>query len=297
MTSLKSLGEDALVRMLTAHAPQSEDLIEGPGDDCAIVRRDNSWDTLLKTDAVVEGIHFLPNTPPALIGRKALARAVSDIAAMGGIPEHALVTVLVHSSRSAEFLSGVYEGLTALAREYHISLAGGETGSLPFDGLVLNIALVGRVEHGLALRRSTASPGDFIAVTGALGNSFHSERHLTFTPRVAWARKLIERNLRPSAAMDLSDGLGTDLPRLARASGCGFEIDPAALPLHEGCETRNALCDGEDYELLLTFSPQSLPDCTIGICVPELDFPLTVIGKMTAEITEELPEGWVHFSH
>ncbi len=295
--SLESLGEDAIVRLLTANAPQSEDLIEGPGDDCAIVRRDHAWDTLLKTDAVVEGIHFLPDTPPPLIGRKALARALSDIAAMGGIPEHALVTVLVHASRSAELLSGIYEGLTALAREFKISLAGGETGSLPYDGLILNVSLVGRVEHGLALRRCSASPGDLIAVTGALGNSFHSKRHLTFTPRIAWARALTACGLRPSAAMDLSDGLGTDLPRLALASGCGFEINPAAIPLHEGCNAHNALCDGEDYELLLTFPPQILHDCPVGSRVSGTDFPLTVIGKMTAESTENLPTGWVHFSH
>lgn len=296
MTSLESLGEDALVHLLTSYAPQSEDLIEGPGDDCAIVRRDASWDTLLKTDAVVEGIHFLPDTHPPLIGRKALARSISDIAAMGGIPEHALVTILVHPSRSAEFLCDIYEGLTSLAREYRISLAGGETGALPYDGIVLNVALVGRVEHGCALRRCTASPGDLIAVTGALGNSFHSERHLTFTPRVEWARELITRGLRPSAAMDLSDGLGTDLPRLARASGCGFEIDPNALPLHEGCNVHNALCDGEDYELLLTFPASTLSHCPIGSCVSGLDFPLTVIGKMNDKGIENLPMGWVHFS-
>ncbi len=295
MSSLSSLGEDALIRLLTASAPSSENLIEGPGDDCAIVRRNEGWDTLLKTDAVVEGIHFTPDTKPHLIGRKALARAVSDIAAMGGIPEHALVTVLVHASRPVEVITDIYNGIKTLARKFGISLAGGETSSLPSDGLALSITLTGRVEHGRAWRRSTATPGDLLAVTGRLGGAFPSGRHLVFTPRVNWARSLQEHGPHPSAAMDLSDGLGTDLPRFAQASSCGFEIEPAHLPRHHGCDIHSAICDGEDYELLLSFPPSALPDYRPGKHVPGLDFPLTVIGRMTAGTPGSLPSGWRHF--
>ena len=118
-TPLSQLGESAvLLRMLRqVTAPAREDLLLGPGDDCAIARRDAQWDTLLKTDALVEGVHFTPDTPPRLIGRKALARAVSDIAAMGGLPELALVTIFIHPSRSIELAEGIYAGLSALAAE------------------------------------------------------------------------------------------------------------------------------------------------------------------------------------
>lgn len=298
------MGEDALVSMLTSSLPVNGSLLEGPGDDCAVVQRDRRWDTLLKTDAVVEGIHFTPETPPELIGRKALARAVSDVAAMGGLPEHALVTVLVHPDRPAEQLAGIYRGLCALAGEFGISVAGGETAALAADGLALSITLTGRVERGRAWRRSTASPGDLIAVTGRLGASFPSGRHLTFRPRLLLARLLQERGPRPTAAMDLSDGLGTDLPRLARASGCGFELDESLLPLHDGATPRQALSDGEDYELLLCFRPDDLPLLDALLSSNEAaptdagaDFaPLTIVGSLTPEPARKLPSGWQHFA-
>lgn len=299
------MGEDALVLLLTSRLPVNAALLEGPGDDCAIVQRDDQWDTLLKTDAVVEGIHFTPETPSELIGRKALARAVSDVAAMGGLPEHALVTVLAHPDRPAEQLAGVYRGLCALAEEFGIAIAGGETTALPTDGLALSITLTGRVERGRAWRRSTASPGDIIAVTGRLGASFPSGRHLTFRPRLPLARLLQERGPHPTAAMDISDGLGTDLPRLARASGCGFRLDEHLLPLHEGATTRQALTDGEDYELLLCFRPGDLPLLEAFLSSNKFsgkdagaDFaPLTIVGLLTLETAPELPSGWQHFAH
>lgn len=298
------MGEDALVSLLTSRLPSQAALLVGPGDDCAVVRRDGQWDTLLKTDAVVEGIHFTPETPSELVGRKALARAVSDVAAMGGLPEHALVTVLAHPDRPAEQLAGIYRGLCALAEEFGIAVAGGETSALPADGLALSITLTGRVERGRAWLRSTASPGDLIAVTGKLGASFPSGRHLTFRPRLSLARHLQERGPRPTAAMDLSDGLGTDLPRLARASGCGFRLDDDLLPLHEGASIREALTDGEDYELLLCFHPGDLPQLEPLLSANEFSekaeeqefAPLTVVGSMTAEATPELPSGWQHFA-
>ncbi len=304
MSSIRQTGEDALVSLLVSKAPGNASLLEGPGNDCAVVRRDERWDTLLKTDAVVEGIHFAADTPPELIGRKALARAVSDVAAMGGEPEHALVTVMAHPDRSVEQLKGVYRGIGALAEEFGISVAGGETTALPCDGLALSIALMGRVERGLAWRRDTAAPGDLIAVSGRLGGSFDSGRHLLFRPRVRLARLLQRLGPRPTAAMDLSDGLGSDLPRLARASGCGFHIDESALPLHEGATPRQGISDGEDYELLLTFraSDRERLDAFLARAEfdgenAEADFPsLTVIGCMTAETTPELPSGWLHFA-
>lgn len=290
--SLSDLGENAILRRILKNIPANDTLLVGPGDDCAVVARDDAWDTLLKTDVVVEGLHFLPETRPERIGRKALARAVSDIAAMGGIPEHALITVLCHPSRPVALLEGIYRGLNNLASEFGISLAGGETSGLPYDGLVINVALTGRVERGLAVLRSGGSPGDQLFVSGVLGGSFPSEWHLDFEPRVELARGLLKSGIRPSAMMDLSDGLGTDLPRLAAASKCGFEIDEQALPCRPGFSPADAVSHGEDYELLLAFPPEGVRRLASSAFAKRLHN----IGRLTANQTSGLAAGWQHFS-
>lgn len=294
--SLSELGEDALLARLLRGLPTNDTLLVGPGDDCAVTSRNEQWDTLLKTDVVVEGVHFLRGTDPERIGRKALARAVSDIAAMGGLPEHALVTVLVHRDRPAALLDGIYRGLEALALRFGISVAGGETSSLPYDGLVINIALTGRCERGKVLLRSSAHPGDKLFVTGLLGGSFPSEWHLDFEPRVDAARFLLDAGIRPTAMMDLSDGLGTDAPRLAKASHCGLAIDRNALPCRPGFSPEQALSDGEDYELLFALSPAD----AARLSTLEPPVRMTCIGTLCAsdsapEKGSLLPSGWQHF--
>ncbi len=291
-TPLSSLGENAVLRhLLQQGLPTHAGLLVGPGDDCAVVARDAVWDGLLKTDVVIEGIHFTRGTEPRLIGHKALARALSDIAAMGGEPEHALVTLLIHPSRSLELLEGIYEGMSALARLCGVSLAGGETAALPEDGLAINIALTGRVRRGQAILRSGGRPGDILAVSGRLGGSFASGRHLSFEPCLELAQRLVESSCAPRAMMDLSDGLACDLPRLAHASGCGYSLDAAAIPCHVGCSTQQALDDGEDYELLMAFAPE------VWEKVSRLDLPrpLTAIGKLLACGGNKLSGGWQHF--
>lgn len=290
-TTLSELGENAILERILQDMPGNSGLITGPGDDCAVVSRDEKWDSLLKTDVVVENLHFTPDTKPERIGRKALARAVSDIAAMGGIPEHALITILCHPSRPVELLEGIYRGLNSLAREFDISLAGGETSGLPFDGLVINVALTGKVEHGQAILRSGGAPGDLLFVSGVLGGSFPSEWHLDFEPRVELARGLIKAGIRPSAMMDLSDGLGTDLPRLAAASGCGFEIDESSLPCRPGFSISDAVSHGEDYELLLALSPAAAQKLTRSTFATNL----RNIGKLTSHPGGQLRSGWQHF--
>ncbi len=288
---LSTLGENALLARLLPGLPRNAGLLTGPGDDCAVVARNAAWDGLLKVDALVEGIHFTPGTEPARIGHKALARALSDIAAMGGLPEHALVTLFVHPSRPVSLIEGIYEGMAALARRYGVSLAGGETTSLPHDGLALNIALTGRVERGRAILRSGGRPGDILCVSGCLGGSFESGRHLDFEPRLALARALVDAGAAPRAMMDLSDGLACDLPRLARASGCGYALDRACLPLHPGCSIGQALGDGEDYELLMAFAPETAR----RLAALSLPAALTPIGKLCAGGSAPLAGGWQHF--
>lgn len=291
-TPLSELGENETLRRLLPLLPVNELLLTGPGDDCAVVARDTQWDSLLKTDVVVEGLHFTPDTEPERIGRKALARAVSDIAAMGGIPEHALITILCHASRSVELLEGIYRGMGAMARRFSISLAGGETSGLPYDGLVINVALTGRVEHGSAVLRSGGKEGDMLFVSGVLGGSFPTGWHLDFEPRVELARGLLKAGIRPSAMMDLSDGLGTDLPRLAEASGCGFELDEDKLPCRPGFSVRDAVSHGEDYELLLALPP----DMVERLANSPFASQLYCIGRLTRFSTSKMAAGWQHFS-
>ncbi len=290
-TPLARLGEHAVLQRLLPGLPTHAGLLVGPGDDCAVTARDEQWDALLKTDVVVEGIHFTPDTSPQLIGHKALARALSDIAAMGGEPEHALITLLVHPSRSMELLEGIYAGMSALARRYNVSLAGGETASLPTDGLAVNVALSGRVRRGEAILRSGGKPGDVLAVSGRLGGSFMSGRHLNFLPALELSGALVAAELAPRAMMDLSDGLACDLPRLARASGCGYTLNQHAIPCHEGCTVEQALQDGEDYELLMAFAPEVWEQAS-RLHLPR---PLTGIGCLHADEGSVLQGGWQHF--
>ena len=291
-TPLSRLGENAVLARLLPLMPARADLLTGPGDDCAVVRRDAEWDTLLKTDVVVEDVHFTRDTAPERIGRKALARAVSDVAAMGGLPEHALVTLLIHPSRPVGLAEGIYRGIHALATEFGISVAGGETSSLPYDGLVINVALTGKTERGTAVLRSGGRAGDLLYVSGVLGGSFESGHHLDFVPRVRTARALKAAGIIPTAMMDLSDGLATDLPRLAAASRCGFDIDTALLPCRKGCSTEQALTDGEDYELLMALPPTAAQRLADFVS----DCPLTCIGKLTETGRSDLGCGWQHFA-
>lgn len=253
--TVADLGEDALLARLLRRLPEGKNVVAGPGDDCAIIGspRAARWQ-LLKTDCVIEGVHFLAETDPRRVGWKALCRAISDIASMGGEPRHALVTVAVPRTQPVRWLEGLYAGLGRAARRHGVGIVGGETARSP-GPVFIDIALTGEVERRQCIRRSGGKPGDVLYVTGRLGGSI-AGKHLDFQPRLAEARWL-SRECRPTAMMDLSDGLASDLPRLAAASGCAFELDPAAVPRTRGCTVENALSDGEDYELLFAV-PQRL---------------------------------------
>jgi thiamine-monophosphate kinase len=226
---LRDLGEDALIARILRGFPGSHTLPVGPGDDCAVVDpgKNRVPLRLLKTDAIVEGIHFLPATPPEKVGWKAVARVLSDFAAMGGKPDYLLVTVAVNADRPVIWMDGLYRGIRKCLAKHGGILAGGETSRLP-TGALISVAGEGSVDRKHLVLRSGGKPGDLVFVTGKLGGSI-TGKHLSFTPRLAEAAWLV-RHLRPSAMMDLSDGLAMDLPRLAHASHCSFELDPAARP-------------------------------------------------------------------
>ena len=298
MSSVGEIGEDALIEklMLTIGSSDCDEVISGPGDDCAVVKsgREGFFE-LLKTDCVIEGVHFLPGTDAELVGRKALCRAISDLAAMGGVPRFALITIALGSARDVSEVEGWYSGMGKVAKEFGVEIVGGETSSLPGDdGAVISVAMTGEVEVENCIYRKGASVGDVIAVTGRLGGSFASERHLTFVPRLQESRWMVSesKKCRPTSMIDLSDGLAKDLPRLLKITNLGYAIDETCIPINDGSDLASAIGEGEDYELLMTFS-----DLDVGEWSREFpDTPVTVIGEVREKTERSLAAGgWEHF--
>jgi thiamine-monophosphate kinase len=298
MTSLRDIGEDALIQRLVGLVPRSEDPAAGPGDDCAVIDHDPQAATLLllKTDALVERIHFLPEAAARAVGWKAAARVVSDFAAMGGQPGHFLITVALPTETPVAWVEDLYRGIGDCLAIHGGLLAGGETSSVPpGSAAVISIAATGSVRREHLVLRSTASVGDALFVTGRLGGSIQG-KHLDFMPRLRESRWLVA-TCKPTAMMDLSDGLAKDLPRLAAASACGFQLDYSALPLTSGCTPAQALGDGEDYEILFTVEPGRAAGLSAAWTAEFPELPLTRIGSLV-EISagESLTGGWEHFS-
>jgi len=292
--SLAALGEKGLLRVLTGRwKTKSAHVLTGVGDDCAVLRGEGKNHFLVfKTDAVVEGVHFAPQARPELIGRKALARALSDLAAMGARPVAAVITLGLPANESVRRLRAIYRGMEKLATKYQVPLVGGETTRAA--QLFLNIALLGECRGYRPVLRSTAKPGDLLFVTGRLGAT-QARHHLVFEPRLAEGEWLARQGF-ASSLMDLSDGLGADLPRLAEASKVEIDLDEKAIPRARGASLKAALSDGEDYELLLTVPPSHVkslkkkwpfatPMHCIGVVRPR--------GKEAAQPI--IPHGFDHF--
>ena len=294
----KTHSEAELLELVRKMLPStSTDVMTGIGDDCAVIdnRKNNGEFSLLKTDALVEGIHYTSTTSLQLVGRKALCRPISDIAAMGGTPLHAVITVAAPSSWGISQWSSLYRGIGRAAHAFEVSIVGGETVRSP-GPLFLSVAMTGMVAKPNIRLRSGARPGDLLCVTGKLGGSFKSSRHLRFQPRLAEGQWLASQR-GVTAMMDLSDGLGSDLPKLAHASGCAFRLVPESLPLNRDCTMHEAITDGEDYELLISASPRRWPDLQGRWEKTFPKLPLTVIGSLLDHHTSSthLPSGHDHF--
>jgi thiamine-monophosphate kinase len=245
---------------------------------------------------VIEGVHFTAKDDARKIGWKALARAVSDIAAMGGRPLHALITLAIAPESELSRAVRVYAGLKDCAEKYGVAIVGGETARSP-GPMFISVALSGEVERHMCVFRSGGQAEDRLFVTGRLGGSL-AGRHLEFEPRVEEARWLT-RHFRLDAMMDLSDGLGIDLPRLAQASGCGYRLDEAAVPLNAGCDVKRGLSDGEDYELLFALTPREAARLKILWPRKYPKLPLTEIGELIAagkKAEKKATHGYDHFA-
>lgn len=264
-------------------------VLRGIGDDAAILRPSPKDLLLLTTDLLAEGVHFdLATATFEDVGYKAAVANLSDIAAMGGSPRYCLVSLAIPHGRTANDIGRLYRGLMHACRPYDVALIGGDT-SASKQGLFINVTLVGSVAPGRALTRDGAKVGDWLYVTGTLGDSLaglrlldrngrrHAKtlnaatrreliaRHLRPSPRLALGQALAKRNLATSA-IDLSDGLSGDLAHICEQSRVGASVDLLRLPLSPACldyaestradPFRLALAGGEDYELLFTAPPR-----------------------------------------
>ncbi len=311
----------------------------GIGDDCALLRLRPGEEMAVTTDLSIDGHHFrLECHPPEAIGHRTLARGLSDLAAMGARPIAAFLSLglprnlLQKAKRRKPWLDLFFDGFLSLAAAHQTPLAGGDLAESPI--VVADIVLAGAVRRGKALLRSGARPGDLLYVTGSLGGSAAGlarlaqwapeqkrtrsrqmplripahlatilEPHLYPQPRIAQGLWLVARS-RATAAIDLSDGLSTDLTHLCEESGVAAELNAASLPIHPAATLQQALHGGEDYELLFT-APNSarIPRSIGGV-------PVTLIGRIlrrrSGKTTIRLitsrgprplePQGWEHFS-
>ena len=262
LMKLKDIGEFGLIEELKKRAFAGAETVVGIGDDAAVLTSPRKGMlTLLTTDMLVEGTHFdLRRSTPYQVGWKSLGCSLSDIAAMGGLPRAAVVSLGVRGDVGVEFCTELYRGINDLAGRFGCGIVGGDT-VRSGQALVISVAVVGEVEREMVALRSGARPGDAVWVTGCLGGSL-TGKHLSFIPRIEEARFLVG-HFPVKAMMDLSDGLGSDLYRMAGASRVGFRIESERIPVSpdaresadEASGLRRALYDGEDFELLFALDP------------------------------------------
>lgn len=308
-------AEEAIIRQIqrASQAPPARLVRLGIGDDTAVVRMPaGSGEVLLTTDQIIENTHFIRSRhPAAALGHKTLARGLSDIAAMGGKPVCFLLSLCLPEWARGAWLKHYIYGMFRLGRTHYVPCVGGDVAR--GERFTAAITVVGTTPPAAALTRHGARPGDLLYVSGSLGGSTLGltkllsrgasrgaavHRHLYPEPRLALG-SFLRRKPKASAAIDLSDGLSTDLSRLARSSRVGAEIDAAAIPVFRGATFEQALHGGEEYELLFTVKPSTrVPASFEGV-------PLTRIGRIrkqrgvvirserSVEVLE--PRGFEHF--
>jgi len=268
MSTLQQMGEHAAIAALTKN-------LKAVGDDCAVLPLDAHYDLVLTTDPLIQGVHFTPGTDPEAIGWKAAARVLSDFAAMGADPQYLLINLVAPPEQDFQTLEKIYAGVSKLRKLFNVDLVGGDLAQGPT--LELHVFGVGRVPKGKALLRSGAHLGDVLYVTGPLGGSLASGKHLTFMPRLKEAKWFRQTGLIRSM-MDISDGLATDLRHILKASKAGAELNGAAIPKTGSLE--QALFDGEDFELLFTVHAEDAEAFDFQ-CLEDLEQKFPRIGKIT----------------
>lgn len=305
-------NENELIERLKNRFPIYPPVRVGIGDDGAVVDTAERQQVVV-TDMLLEGVHFdLQSCSPMMVGRKAVAVNLSDIAAMGCHPTAAFVSLALSRMNTIpimQFSEQLYDGIEELTKQFHFTLAGGDTNT--WDGpFAINVCLLGVPRLSRPILRSGASPGDVLFVTGALGGSLESNRHLMFTPRLKESEWLVD-NVDVRAMIDLSDGLSLDLHRLAAASQVAAFIDTEQIPVHADVSIlkspaerlASALNEGEDFELLFAVSAEEATQ--LQRISAQIPFRLTRIGEIAegsgcwlrtegGHAVELRKDGWEH---
>ena len=251
---LSRLGEFGLIDLIRKNAHNTKDVVKGIGDDTAVLSVGGSCHQLFTTDMLVEGVHFTRKMNARAIGHKALACSISDIAAMGGVPSAAVVSIGLPANLEIDFVKDIYRGMNILAKRFGVAIVGGDT--VRSEKIIINVALLGWVKKEELVTRSGARRGDRIFVTGVLGRSLQTGKHLSFIPRIAESQFLV-KHFKPTAMIDISDGLSADLGHILEQSRVGACLWKEKIPRTQGATLREALSDGEDFELLFTLSAQN----------------------------------------
>jgi len=283
LQTVGAIGEFGLVEWIKRHTPKLKGVRRGIGDDTAVLRDANGQNQLFTIDTIVENIDFRTcEATPEEIGWKALAVNLSDIAAMGGVPTVAVVSLTLPRNTSLRFVKRFYAGMRRAAEKYHVALVGGDLSRGP--KVSCSVALLGQTLKHRTIYRTGARVGDVIGVTGHLGGSILG-KHLRFLPRIKEGQFLARAGAH--TMIDISDGLIQDLGHLLERKGLGFELDKATVPVsgaacklargnpHEAI--RHALFDGEDFELLFTMKPAAFRRLTPR-WKKQFSIPLTAIG-------------------
>ncbi|MGH7198254.1 MAG: thiamine-phosphate kinase [Candidatus Omnitrophota bacterium] len=278
--TLKDIGEFGFIRHLKKTLKAGAGVRVGVGDDAAVLRVNAGKELLLTSDMILEGRHFRLRDARAFeIGWKAMAVNVSDIAAMGGLPTFAVVSVGLPANLTLNFVNELNRGLRAAASRFGARIVGGDTNRS--EKIVLSVALLGEAGRGRAVTRSGARVGDVVFVTGSLGGSTTAKKHLRFVPRIKESQFLV-KNFKIHAMIDISDGLVSDLRRVAEESGVGFTISGEAIPVSRSAKSlRQALTEGEDFELLFTLSPKEA--ARLGALSPKGLASFHPIGRVVAK--------------
>jgi thiamine-monophosphate kinase len=331
------VGEKKLIQQIRRGARRGPAVATGIGDDCAVLRVPRGHELLVTTDFSIENVHFRRDWhPPELVGRRCLTRGLSDIAAMGGEPLAAFLSLAVASDVPQKWVDRFLKGLLDLANEFKVPLAGGDTAQSE-GGMQADIVVVGSAPKGKAVLRSGAKPGDLIYVTGELGGAAaklaemklagtqlsgafsaeschpssrhfdrHSDRHpdpRALQPRLSVGQSLRRRGM-ASAMIDVSDGLSTDLEHICQESRVGAEIGAVAIPRAQVGSGRRvalefALHGGDDYELLFT-SAAKIPSRIVGVGVTEIGRITRGAGMRLVDADGQKrrleAEGWEHFA-
>lgn len=280
------MKEKDLHKLIFSVFHQSSEIIVGPGDDCAAIDIGKEKLLLIAVDQLISDIHYdSKKTSPSDMAKKLLNRNLSDIAAMGGYPAYALLTLAANPAASKSQQTGstddwYYEFLNSLSKEaerWDVSICGGDLSSINSETVAATLTITGWVNKNKICLRYPAKTGDLLYATGSFGNSFASGHHLSFTPRIKEADFIAGTYSR--VMIDVSDGLLADAEQIVKKSNLGLIIDLDKIPLRSGASLKNALGDGEDYELLFAV-PATLVE-KLEKKWPFSDVLLTKIGEFT----------------